>query len=147
MQRLSLNLIDPSSSSKEPQDRSIWDLIWKANVPPKVRIFRWRVATNTLATKLNKCKQTIELDAICNIYGNGVEDEFHAVVECTKIRALRHATREVWDLPAEICFRNTSTDWLQLLLSAEPKDMQARILMLLWRCWHLRDDCVHGKGK
>uniref|UniRef100_M8BHD2 RNase H type-1 domain-containing protein n=1 Tax=Aegilops tauschii TaxID=37682 RepID=M8BHD2_AEGTA len=25
--------------------------------------------------------------------------------------------------------------------------MRAKVLLLLWRGWHLRDDCVHGKGK
>ena len=41
----------PSSSTRDPNDRSIWDLIWKTKVPRKICIFAWRVATNTLATK------------------------------------------------------------------------------------------------
>lgn len=45
-----------SNSSGNVNNRIIWDLIWKADVPPKVRIFGLRVATNTLATQLNKCK-------------------------------------------------------------------------------------------
>ena len=69
---------NPSSSSREAGDRSIWDLIWKAKVPGKVRIFSWRVATNTLATKENKWKRTIELYNTCCICGNGVENEHHA---------------------------------------------------------------------
>ena len=39
---------NPSNSSKNPNDQSIWDLIWKAKVPGKIRNFGWRVATNTL---------------------------------------------------------------------------------------------------
>lgn len=76
----------PSNSSNDSNDRSIWDLIWKTKVPGKVRIFGWRVATNTLATKKNKWKRTLELDPICSICGNGEEDEFHAVMTCTKSR-------------------------------------------------------------
>lgn len=43
----------PSSSAREANDRSIWDLIWKTNVAGKVWIFGSRVATKTLATKEN----------------------------------------------------------------------------------------------
>lgn len=89
---------NPSSSSSDPNDRSIWDLIWKSRVPGKVRIFGWRVATNTLATKENKWKRTLEVDATCSICGNGTENEHHAVIMCTKSRALRTAMREVWNL-------------------------------------------------
>jgi hypothetical protein len=45
-----------SSSVRDAKDRSIWDYIWKAKVPEKVRIFAWRVATETLPTKENKWK-------------------------------------------------------------------------------------------
>uniref|UniRef100_A0A8R7UJJ4 Reverse transcriptase zinc-binding domain-containing protein n=1 Tax=Triticum urartu TaxID=4572 RepID=A0A8R7UJJ4_TRIUA len=107
------SVLEPSSSTNNPDNRSIWDLIWKADVPPKVRIFGWRVATNTLATKKNKFRRTITLDATCDICECGDENEFHAVVSCTKSRALRHKMREEWDLPAEKQFWNTGEDWLQ----------------------------------
>lgn len=136
-----------SSSTNDVDDRSIWGIIWKAKVPGKIRIFGWRVATNTLATKKNKWRRTLEVDSTCKICGNGEEDEFHAVVACTKSRALRNEMRAVWDLPAEDQFRNTGEDWLQHLL--DPCSMESRVktLLLLWRCWFLRDDCIHGSGK
>lgn len=123
---------DPSSSTSDPNDRSIWDLIWKTKVPGKVRIFGWRVATNTLATKRNKWKRSIETDATCCICGNGDEDEYHAVIACTKSRALRLAMREKWSLPAEKRFWYTGKDWLQVLLGAESEDMRAKLLLLIW---------------
>ncbi|SPT18358.1 unnamed protein product [Triticum aestivum] len=55
--------------------------------------------------------------------------------------------REEWDIPSEKHFRNTGEDWLQILLSSVPKDVRAKILLLLWRCWHLRDNCIHEDGK
>ena len=82
-----------SSSRNDADDRSIWDLIWKIKVPEKVRIFAWRVATNTLPTKENKWKRTLKLDNTCSICGGEVENEFHATVNCTKARALRKEMR------------------------------------------------------
>uniref|UniRef100_A0A8R7UBP0 Reverse transcriptase zinc-binding domain-containing protein n=1 Tax=Triticum urartu TaxID=4572 RepID=A0A8R7UBP0_TRIUA len=104
--------LEASSSTNNSEDRSIWDLIWKAEVPPKVRVFGWRVATNTLATKRNKFRRTITFDATCDICGCGDEDEHHAVVGCTKSRAPRHKMREEWDIPSEKQFQNTGEDWL-----------------------------------
>ena len=33
------SVLEPCSSTNNPDNCSIWDLIWKADVPPKVRIF------------------------------------------------------------------------------------------------------------
>lgn len=113
----------------------VWHRAGASAVPPKVRILGWRIATNSLATKKNKFRRTIEVDSTCIICGNSEEDEFHAVVECTKSRALREAMRKEWALPPESSFRRTGPDWLQLLLSTVTEDMRARLVMLLWRCY------------
>jgi ribonuclease HI len=76
-----------------------------------------------------------------------VEDAFHASVACTKARALRDAMRKEWKLPDEAMFRKTGEDWLQNLLYNIDSETRARLLLLLWRAWHLRNDVVHHNGK
>jgi hypothetical protein len=49
-----------SSSSKPNGERSIWNTIWKARVQPKIRVFGWRLATDTLPTKNNKWRRNLE---------------------------------------------------------------------------------------
>lgn len=34
-----------------------------------------------------------------------------------------------------------------MLLGAVDKDMRARLLLLFWRAWYLRNDIIHGPGK
>lgn len=89
----------------------------------------------------------MELDSICNICGKETEDEYHATVSCTKARALRMEMRKSWNLPAEEKFKYTGKDWLQLLLDTCTVDVRQKILLLLWRAWWLREDCVHSKGR
>ena len=55
--------------------------------------------------------------------------------------------RNHWDLLGEGFFRNTGEDWLQNLLGPCNQDTRTRVLLLLWRCWFLRDDCTHNTGK
>ena len=47
---------------------------------------------------------------MCEICGNEMEGEFHAVIACTRSRALRAAMRAVWELLKEVAFRFTGED-------------------------------------
>ena len=64
-------------------------MIWKAKIPERIKMFGWRVATGSLPTKVNKFKTTLEKDVIFSICGCTEENDFHAMIECTKARALR----------------------------------------------------------
>jgi hypothetical protein len=116
-----------TSSSRDPGDRSIWDVIWKTKIPDKVKIFGWRVATNSLATKHNAFKRTIAVDDVCEICGMEQEDEFHAIIRCTRSTALRHAMKAFWVLPRDSEFRYTGPDWLQMLLYANPEEARENL--------------------
>jgi hypothetical protein len=116
-------------------------------VPPKIRVFAWRLATDILPTRNNKVRRKLEFCSKCAICGAGDEDAHHATVMCTKAAGLRHAMRVHWELPKEILFRHTGIDWLLLLLNQVDETTKARILFLFWRAWHLRNDIVHESGK
>jgi hypothetical protein len=114
-----------SSSTNTDGDRSLWNCVWKAEVPPKVRVFGWRLATDTLATKNNKFKRNLEVCSRCSICGAADEDAYHAAVKCTKAVGLRHAMRAHWKLPKEHHFKKSGKDWL--LLSAAVLEILASV--------------------
>jgi hypothetical protein len=62
---------------------------------------------------------------------------YHAVVQCTKARALRYELRGSWPLPDEEQFGYRGPDWLILLLNSVSKEVRAHILLMFWRAWHL----------
>ena len=93
------------------------------------------------------CRRTIVQDSVCDICGNGEEDEYHVVISCTKSKAFRFAMRKEWRLPEEKEFWYTGTDWLQILLDKYDSEIKKKILLLLWRPWFLRDNCMHSDGK
>jgi hypothetical protein len=113
--RLALNLRDGkgetgSSSSAVDKERSVWDVIWKAKVPQKIRIFAWRAASNSLATQVNRVIHHQTVSGMCTICGMEDESTFHALVSCPKARAFQFAMREVWNIPAEELFSFTGPD-------------------------------------
>jgi hypothetical protein len=71
--------------------------------------------------------------SICAFCGSEEESCFHAVVKCTKARALRLEMRNHWQLPPKRSFSYSGTDWLQILLMNAKHVQRSQILMLLWR--------------
>jgi hypothetical protein len=101
----------------------------------------------TWQQKKNKLKKKLEVDGICVVCGCEDESSYHATVACTKSKALRQEMRKIWDIPNENSFKFTGPDWLLILLDGINNEKRGLVLMLLWRCWHLRNDAVHEKGE
>jgi hypothetical protein len=108
---LILSALSTGQSSSAPNgDRQVWNIIWKANVPQKLRIFAWKATTNSLAVRTNLNRRITYVDPVCAICGCGKEDIHHALVSCTLVVALRHGMRDWWNLPAESAFRDTGDE-------------------------------------
>jgi hypothetical protein len=138
-------LVQGNSDTGVP-DRALWKCVWSAPVPNKIKIFGWRAASDNLPTQHNKWRRTLEVSNICPICGVEAESSFHAIVACTKAKAIRQEMRKIWNLPSEKEFHYTGKDWLLLLLAKLNKKEQGQVLLLLWRAWFLRDDIIHEKG-
>jgi ribonuclease HI len=135
------------SSSEPGGDRKIWDLVWKAGVPPKMRIFAWKAATNTLAVREALHRRMSKVDPVCIICGRGIEDSHHALVTCTIARVLREEMRQFWPMPSEEVFLQSGREWILRLLDQTPARNRDYVIFLLWRVWHHRNNLVHGDGK
>jgi hypothetical protein len=120
--------------------------IWAAQVPPKVRIFAWRLSQEGLATQCNRHHRKLTHHATYQLCGAGDENRYHVVVQCPKARALRQELRGSWPLPDEEQFQCRGPDWLIQLLNSVSKEVGAHNLLMFWRAWYLRNDVVHGKG-
>jgi hypothetical protein len=80
-------------SSKPSGERDVWNLIWKSNVPPKVRVFGWKLASNTLGVQATRHKRKMDHVPTCSICGMEPETSYHAMMRCTKANALRDCLR------------------------------------------------------
>jgi hypothetical protein len=50
-------------------------------------------------------------------------------------------------LPPEADFLQAGRDWLFLLVGNLVADVRAKIIFLLWRAWHHRNNVIHVNGK
>ncbi|CAH9078310.1 unnamed protein product [Cuscuta epithymum] len=113
-------------------------------VQPKVRVFAWRLAHESLLTMMCKWRRNLGISSVCRLCGQGRRDGYHVVVACIKVRALVLEMHKHWALPLG---RKHGADWLLVLLNSVDERMKANLLLIFWRSWHLRNDVIHNKGK
>jgi hypothetical protein len=144
---LKLNEHAPGISSKPAGERAMWDIIWKARVPPKVRVFGWKLVNNALGVQDLRCQRHMDIIPTCQICGMEAETIYHAMIKCSTAVALRNRLMDDWGLPDDQFFNNTGPDWAIISLSQVNEQMRAKILFLWWRTWHLRNNIIFGDGK
>ncbi|KAM0930227.1 hypothetical protein ACQ4PT_000996 [Festuca glaucescens] len=84
-----------ASSNALSDDRDIWRIIWKSQVPEKVHIFAWRAVQNALATEMNKRKRNMDVTGVCTVCGLESKDMAHMCFRCPHDVAFWQAMREV----------------------------------------------------
>jgi hypothetical protein len=128
-------------------ERCIWKKIWRAEIPSKVRVFAWKVVRNGLPTRVNKKHRHLDQDSSCLLCGSSEEDCFHALIVCPHAKALRSGLRNHLKLPAEIHIQHTGPEWILSILDRYDEHTNTNFLMLIWRCWMVRNGVLKaGEG-
>ncbi|XP_057453159.1 uncharacterized protein LOC130745025 [Lotus japonicus] len=65
-----------------------WKLIWKSNLPQKIKVFLWKSCNNALAVKDNLYRRKIPVDRSCPICLSEPETIEHALLLCPWTRAV-----------------------------------------------------------
>jgi len=102
---------------------------------------------NGLATQENKRKRRIIKDDRCEICGKESESGEHALFRCGHTGALREAMRQYWSLPDDEQFLLLTSENLLTFIDSLGMDGGARVLILLWRSWQVRNNLVHESEK
>lgn len=116
---------------------------WKLEVPPKVRVFWWRVLHEFLPARHILWKRHIEPVANCEVCGVPEESIRHVLLDCT-------VAKEFW-IQARIAIGmklpnlKTATWAHDLLSDICPKRDQAFILCGMWALWMIRNKRRHGE--
>jgi hypothetical protein len=87
----------------------------------------------------------MENSNICVLCGVECEDNYHAFCRCPLAINLWHVMSEVWELPDPLTIPNVGSEWVLHLLHGKTELERLRIMMLLWRIWHVRNEVVHHK--
>jgi hypothetical protein len=118
--------------------------LWKCKVPPKVRVFWWRVSHDFMPCQANLHRKHIERLGTCSFCGMEEETTFHSLTQCEfaisfcdKFRALTGIK-----LP-KLCPRTWTRDLLENSFCSE--EDRGVILCGMWSLWRGRNDRRHAK--
>ncbi|XVF07913.1 hypothetical protein REPUB_Repub06bG0180100 [Reevesia pubescens] len=126
-----------------PVDRSLlWMVIWKADVPPKIKFFLWRLLWNILPTRSNLNAKGIACYNSCVVCGRHPESTYHIFFTC-------NFSRTVWlSLCPELVQMLTTLSspdsfWDDLLSKASEVSHLRVVLCSLWFLWTNRNNCLY----
>jgi hypothetical protein len=132
---------DMTTASTSANDT--WRRVWKLDVPPKVKVFWWRVIREFLSAKQVLHKRHVELVSICDTCGNQEESIQHVLMECTIARIYWEQTKELTEVILPVLHPTT---WAQDLLFFGTARERATIICGMWSLWMHRNDWQHGKA-
>jgi ribonuclease HI len=123
----------------------LWRKLWAMKVPPKVRVFWWKVSHDYMPSRANLHHRHIEQLAGCDSCGADEESTFHALVECTHARLFWAKLRELTGIKLpKLCPRTWAADLLDT--SAGSEEARGIIMCGMWSLWNSRNDKRHGKA-
>ena len=68
--------------------KTLWQAVWKLNVPSKVKNLMWRACRDSLPTKSNLVRRKVLMDDKCDCCKMIREDVVHALYSCSKLKEL-----------------------------------------------------------
>ncbi|KAH0922286.1 LOW QUALITY PROTEIN: hypothetical protein HID58_022304 [Brassica napus] len=126
-----------SLSSNQMQSQIVKKL-WTLNIPPKIKIFWWKVLHNALPVATNFVRRVCRINADCQLCGEGLESLSHLLYDC-------RVTRDILDLacPEVSQSLRLNNDLLQvtqhIILDGARENHGSLPLFLGWWVWKMRN--------
>ena len=130
------------NSSDLDRNSKAWQQLWRVNVPPKVKIFLWRFAQQSIPMADLLHHRNMSTSTRCGLCG--AEDSWqHTLLHCTVARC-------VWALqdPELVEALNNTTEsdvkrWLFALLDMLSPTEFTQVAVTMWALWHSRRQALH----
>ncbi|CAL1352018.1 unnamed protein product [Linum trigynum] len=126
-----------------PYDKRFWKFLWQLPVPPKLRVFCWRVARGFLPVRAVLHYKRLVDDNVCPICSNGIESILHSFLHC-------RVAVELWELAgfglrrARLSSLSHADCWKTLFFECRlSKTDVANVVFLCWRVWKSRFWAIH----
>ncbi|KAL5537585.1 hypothetical protein UlMin_044677 [Ulmus minor] len=132
--------LDASSPSNNITS-SWWNTLWSSNLPPKVRIFWWRIVNDIIPTSLNLRIHHVPTDLSCFLCGYGMESTVHALFLCPMMKRLWKNTR--WSCYLDVAKSGTMFDLAIWATRTWDTSNFEGFAMTVWQSWNLRNKLKH----
>ncbi|KAM6596102.1 hypothetical protein CsatA_006626 [Cannabis sativa] len=129
-----------SSTSNNHSDW--WKFFWNLVLPPKIRIFVWKVLHNILPTAAALFKKKVLTSAECSLCASSWESIGHALFGCKHAKVIWKTSKFRLDLSkAQNMFNGDYLHSLSTILNQQDFEL---LLCIMWGIWTDRNKVVHG---
>ncbi|KAL0432984.1 UNVERIFIED_CONTAM: putative mitochondrial protein [Sesamum latifolium] len=129
--------IPQSSSMNSPTLKNGWQRTWNAKVPNKVRIFAWRLGTNSLPLGPNLSRRIPGIDVLCPLCQAPEEIDKHTFLLCPFARMVWALSDLRWDVIS--AWPSTARDWIFYVNQKLDKSDFNLFLVICWSIWWCRN--------
>jgi hypothetical protein len=131
-----------ASSSDNSAESKSWTKLWKVNVPPKIRVFLWRLAKQSLPMGDLLQHRHISTSSPCLLCGR-IDSWCHSLLECPMARS-------VWALADEEVVEHmyattepNARSWLFNMMESLTSEHFIMVGVSLWAIWTARRKAIH----
>ncbi|TVU10399.1 hypothetical protein EJB05_43925, partial [Eragrostis curvula] len=134
-------------NAENSSDDTRWcKVLWKMEIPLKVRIFWWRILNNFLPSKAELKRRHVAKEGHCEACGNPCESLYHIAFECTFAHRFWEAVKTVTGKKIP---RLHPVSWTKDFLGGQVCDLRDAALFIcgVWSLWSGRNNARnHGKA-
>uniref|UniRef100_A0ACD5UP38 Uncharacterized protein n=1 Tax=Avena sativa TaxID=4498 RepID=A0ACD5UP38_AVESA len=138
---------EAACSRESTQDSVVkfnWKKIWDLRAPNKLKMFVWRLAHNSLVSRMKIMRMGVDLDTACPLCHRLNEDGGHIFLKCKMAKACWNslglgATRERL-LPCSLAHNMLEELWKR------DTNVQLKALVLTWEWWSVRNKANSGEA-
>ncbi|KAL6143547.1 hypothetical protein ACLB2K_054242 [Fragaria x ananassa] len=127
--------------------KPLWDSLWNARVPGRVKICAWKASMDILPTRAHLHQKGMSLKhrgcMFCD--DNSLESSLHVLKDCPYATSVWFSSALAIRTSELQCI--TVKDWLLHLSIALPASQFAMLMMTLWSIWNERHSLLLGKCK
>jgi ribonuclease HI len=136
-----------------PLDSQIWRLLWKLQVPAKVKIYCWRILHGLIPLKNILFKRHIGTDGICPICKSEEEDVLHMLFNCPEAELIWNGLGITGVIQNAKTNGSSGSEVLASLLNMssltvpgfDSIHMRELVAVASWYIWWLRRTRSHGE--
>lgn len=119
-----------------------WKMLWRTEVPAKVRMFLWRLSKHSLPTEDVRGHRHMSTSSSCGICG-APDSWQHSLLECTVSRCTWALIDE--DLGSKLVVNTepSAKNWLLSLLESLSHEQFVLTAVTPWAIWSSRRKAIH----
>jgi len=124
-------------------DPKWWKKVWSLNIPPRIRIFAWRLSHGAIPTKENFAKRILSFNMGCAVCSHYLESEVHILLQCPL--ALQVWGRSTMDNNHWAQNFPSMRDCLEQAAAEMDLDQLGEFVAICWEIWNARNRHVFGR--